>query len=82
METTKVILDENEIPKNPLEPPFNPQTKEPITPDDLHVIFPMELIKQEVSRERYVVIPDKVRESLQTMETNPSLQSETVRESS
>ncbi|HEC95305.1 MAG TPA: TrpB-like pyridoxal phosphate-dependent enzyme [Thermoplasmatales archaeon] len=72
METTKVILDENEIPtkwyniqadlKNPLEPPLNPQTKEPITPDDLHVIFPMELIKQEVSKERYIPIPDEVRE--------------------
>lgn len=45
----------------PLEPPLNPQTLEPLGPKDLAPIFPMELIKQEVSQERYIEIPDGVR---------------------
>ena len=72
MPKTKIVLDENEIPKKwyniqadlktPLDPPLNPQTKQPIGPDDLKQIFPMGLIKQEVSNERYIQIPEKVRE--------------------
>lgn len=45
----------------PLDPPLNPATKEPITPADLSAIFPMSLIEQEVSTERYIEIPDEVR---------------------
>ena len=66
------MLDENDIPKKwyniqadlktPLDPPLNPKTKKPIGPDDLNAIFPMGLIKQEVSRERYIPIPEEVRE--------------------
>ena len=69
---TKIVLDENEMPKKwyniqadlktPLDPPLNPQTKQPISPDDLKQIFPMGLIKQEVSSERFIKIPEKVRE--------------------
>ncbi|KYK32411.1 MAG: TrpB-like pyridoxal-phosphate dependent enzyme [Thermoplasmatales archaeon SG8-52-3] len=72
MPKTKIVLDENEMPKKwyniqadlktPLDPPLNPQTKQPIGPDDLKQIFPMGLIKQEVSNERYIQIPEKVRE--------------------
>jgi len=72
MNQTKILLDENEIPKKwyniqadlktPLDPPLNPQTKQPIGPEDLKVIFPLELIKQEVSRDRYISIPKEVRE--------------------
>ncbi len=72
VEKTKFLLDENEIPKawynvqadlpTPLDPPLNPSTKEPISPDALARIFPMELIKQEVSRERWIRIPEEVRE--------------------
>lgn len=72
MNQTKILLDENEIPKKwyniqadlktPLDPPRNPQTKQPIGPEDLKVIFPLELIKQEVSRDRYIPIPKEVRE--------------------
>ena len=72
VEKTKFLLDENEIPKawynvqadlpTPLDPPLNPSTKEPIGPDALARIFPMELIKQEVSRERWIKIPEEVRE--------------------
>ncbi len=68
----KIILSENEIPRqwyniqadmpNPALPPLHPGTKQPVGPQDLAPIFPMELIKQEVSRERYIDIPDEVRD--------------------
>jgi len=45
----------------PLLPPLHPQTKKPVVPEDLAPLFPMELIKQEVSKERYIEIPDEVR---------------------
>ena len=72
MKKIKILLDENEIPKKwyniqsdlktPLEPPLHPQTKKPIGPDDLKAIFPMELIRQEVSTERYIPIPKPIQE--------------------
>lgn len=43
-------------------PPLNPGTGEPIGPEALAAIFPMALIEQEVSAERYIPIPDAVRE--------------------
>lgn len=71
-ERTKFVLDEDEIPEQwyniqadlpePLAPSLNPVTKEPLTPQDLAPLFPMELIKQEVSAERWIDIPDEVRE--------------------
>jgi tryptophan synthase beta chain len=67
----KILLDESEIPDkyyniqadmpNPTLPPLHPGTKEPIKPEDLAPLFPMELIKQEVSKERFIEIPDEVR---------------------
>ncbi len=69
---TKFLLDENDLPKKwynlaadlkkPLPPPLHPGTKKPIGPQDLAPIFPMELIKQEVSTERWIDIPEEVRE--------------------
>ncbi len=44
-------------------PPINPETKEPIGPEALAPIFPMELIKQEVSTDRYIDIPEEIREA-------------------
>lgn len=68
----KILLNESEIPENyyniqadmpnPTLPPLHPGTKQPIGPEDLAPLFPMELIKQEVSKERYIGIPDEVRE--------------------
>ncbi|MGA9398318.1 MAG: hypothetical protein WBV22_08675 [Anaerolineaceae bacterium] len=46
----------------PPAPVLNPQTKKPVTPDDLAVLFPKTLIQQEVSSERYIDIPAPVRE--------------------
>lgn len=81
MERTKFLLDEEEIPKDwyniqadlqtPLAPPLNPATKEPIGPEALAQIFPMELIKQEVSRERWIPIPEEVREVYRLWRPSP-----------
>ncbi|GAB3900234.1 TrpB-like pyridoxal phosphate-dependent enzyme [Larkinella knui] len=72
MAQKKFILSETDIPEKwynivadmpnkPL-PPLHPGTKEPIGPDMLAPLFPMELIKQEVTTEKWVTIPDEVRE--------------------
>ena len=68
----KTVLQENDLPeyyyniladlKNPLPPVLNPETKEPVGPDDLSPLFPMELIGQEVSSDRHIVIPEEVRD--------------------
>jgi tryptophan synthase beta chain len=68
----KFNLDEADIPKayyniaadlpTPLPPPLHPGTGQPLGPADLAPLFPMELIKQEVSTERYIEIPEPVRE--------------------
>ena len=73
MQKTKVELTQDELPrkwyniqadlKKPLPPVLNPGTKEPIGPQDLAAIFPMELIKQEVSTEKYIDIPDEVQQA-------------------
>jgi tryptophan synthase beta chain len=69
---TKFSLDENQIPTHwyniqadlpqPLPPVLHPGTKKPIGPADLAPLFAMELIKQEVSTERWIEIPDEVRD--------------------
>ncbi len=71
MKTRKITLSEQEIPEKwynivadmpnkPL-PPLHPGTKEPIGPDALAPLFPQELIMQEVSTEKWITIPDEVR---------------------
>ncbi len=70
--TSKILLNESELPKQwynvtadmpnkPL-PPLHPGTKKPIGPEDLAPLFPMELIKQEVSTDRYIDIPEEVQD--------------------
>jgi tryptophan synthase beta chain len=70
MRDTKIILPEREIPRKwynimadmPTipKPPLHPGTKKPVGPEDLSAIFPMALIEQEVSQERWIDIPDEV----------------------
>jgi tryptophan synthase beta chain len=71
MASRKILLDESEIPTHwynivadmpnkPL-PPLHPGTQQPIGPEALAPLFPMELIKQEVTQDRWVEIPDEVR---------------------
>lgn len=46
----------------PMAPPLHPATKEPVTMDDMLAIFPEVLVKQEMSQERWIEIPEPVRE--------------------
>lgn len=46
----------------PLAPPLHPGTKEPVTPDLMGAIFPMNLIMQEMSPENRIDIPEEVRD--------------------
>jgi tryptophan synthase beta chain len=71
-EQTKFLLDESKLPKAwyninadmpvPPQPVLHPGTLEPVTPDFLAVLFPMALILQEISADRYIEIPEPVRE--------------------
>ena len=71
-EQYKYLLDESQLPKAwyninadmpvPPQPVLHPGTLEPVTPDFLSVLFPMSLILQEISAERYIEIPEPVRE--------------------
>ena len=54
-------------------PVLHPGTKEPVTPDFLSVLFPMELIMQEISTERYIEIPEEVREIYKLWRPTPLL---------
>ena len=58
------------MPNKPL-PPLNPKTREQAGPDDLSPIFPMGLIEQEMSADRYIKIPDEVREIYKIWRTTP-----------
>lgn len=46
----------------PPPPPLHPATHQPVGPEDLAPLFPMELIEQEVSTERYIEIPQEIRD--------------------
>ena len=77
----RILLSESEMPRQwynimadmpnkPL-PPLNSATGKPAGPEDLAAIFPMELIKQEVSTERYIDIPDEVLDLYRTYRPSP-----------
>jgi len=71
METTKYLLDESDIPTqwynvvadmpNPPSPPLGPDGN-PVPPEALGAIFPMGLLEQEMSADRWIPIPDEIRE--------------------
>jgi len=52
-------------------PPLHPATREPVGPEDLAPLFPMELIQQEVTGERYVEIPGPVRDVYRQYRPSP-----------
>ncbi|MGB8361145.1 MAG: TrpB-like pyridoxal phosphate-dependent enzyme [Acidimicrobiia bacterium] len=68
--TTKIILPESELPTqwyniipdlpSPPPPVLHPGTHEPVGPDDLAPLFPMDLILQEVATDRFIDIPEEV----------------------
>jgi len=78
---TKYLLDESGIPKRwyniipdmpgPLHPVINPRTMQPVTPEDMLAIFPHSLIEQEMSGERWIEIPDEVRDAYKLWRPSP-----------
>ena len=81
MTETKVLLPESALPDrwyniaadmpNRPQPILHPGTGQPVGPDDLAPLFPMEIIKQEVSRERWIDIPDEIRDALRLWRPSP-----------
>jgi tryptophan synthase beta chain len=77
----KILLREKDLPskwyniqadfKTPAPPVIHPGTGQPIGPQDLAPLFPMALIKQEVSQERWIEIPDGVRDVLRLWRPSP-----------
>jgi tryptophan synthase beta chain len=77
----RLVLPESRIPTHwyniqadlptPLPPPLNPATLRPAGPDDLSAIFPMELILQEVGSERFIPIPEELREMFRLWRPTP-----------
>ncbi len=82
-ELTKIILDESELPRRwynvtadlpqPPPPPLHPGTLQPVGPDDLAPLFPMGLIAQEVSADRYIDIPEEVLDVYRLWRPTPLL---------
>jgi tryptophan synthase beta chain len=78
---TKFVLDESRIPRawyniaadlpEPPPPVLHPGTRQPIGPADLAPLFPMELIKQVVSTEREIEIPEEVRDAYRLYRPSP-----------
>lgn len=80
---TKIYLDESRLPRHwynviadlpaPPPPPLHPATLQPVGPDDLAPLFPMDLILQEVTGDRHVEIPEEVREVYRLWRPTPML---------
>ena len=76
MKRSMFFLDQKDMPTQwynvladmpePLPPYYHPMTKKPLGPEDLAPLFPMELIKQEVSTERWIDIPEEVQDVYRT----------------
>jgi tryptophan synthase beta chain len=81
MSRHKIMLDENEIPKQwyninpdlpkPLSPPIDAKTKEPVNPEVLMALFAKELVMQEVSTDRFIDIPEEIREIYRLWRPSP-----------
>ena len=86
----KILLDENEMPREwynilpdlpeELPPPLNPATNEPVKPEELEVIFPKALIKQEMSQERWIRIPEEVRDIYALWRPTPLIRAKKLEE--
>jgi len=82
-EQRRFMLPESELPTHfyniaadlpePAPPVLHPGTREPIGPADLAPLFPMELIKQEVSTERFIEIPEPVRDAYRIYRPSPMI---------
>ncbi|MHA1449125.1 MAG: TrpB-like pyridoxal phosphate-dependent enzyme [Candidatus Hodarchaeales archaeon] len=70
-----ILADSSSMPKK-MKPALHPVTKEPLAPDDLKALFPMELIRQEASTERYIPIPEEVLEIYRRYRPSPLYRAE------
>jgi tryptophan synthase beta chain len=81
MEQTKFVLPESQIPTHwyniaadlpaPPSPVLHPGTKKPVTPEDMLPLFPPGLLEQEMSAERWIKIPDEIREIYRLWRPSP-----------
>ncbi len=81
MKQVKVLLNESEMPRQwynisadlptPMSPPLHPGTGQPLKPDDMARIFPMNLIEQEMSSDRWIDIPEAVLEKYMLWRPSP-----------
>jgi len=81
MDSVKIFLNEADMPRSwyniqadlpkPMPPVIHPGTRQPIGPDDLAPLFPMGLIAQEVSQERYIEIPHEILEIYKLWRPSP-----------
>ncbi len=77
----KVILRDDQMPTqwynvvpdipNGLQPPLDPETKEPMGPEKLSPVFPMGLLEQEMSTEKFIDIPEEVQDILKIWRPSP-----------
>ncbi len=82
----KITLPDSKLPKawynilpdlpEPLKPPLNPKTRQPIGPEDLAVIFPAPLLEQEVSMQREIPIPEEILEIYSIWRPTPLVRAE------
>src|SRR5215469_45864 len=81
MPDTKIVLPERDLPRHwynvladapsPPQPVLHPGTGQPVGPDDLAPLFPMDLIMQEVSADREIPIPEEVLDVLRLWRPTP-----------
>jgi tryptophan synthase beta chain len=84
----KVLLTPEELPKKwlnlspylpePLEPPLDPETKKPVSPDSLLAIFPEPIVEQEVSQEEWIDIPEEVLKVYSLYRPTPLIRAENL----
>ncbi len=82
----RITLSEQELPRTwyniapdlpePLKPPLNPATGEPIGPEQLAAIFPMPLLEQEMSQEREIAIPEEILDVYAMWRPTPLIRAE------
>ena len=80
MADTKILLEEKDIPThwynvvadmpNPPAPPLGPDGK-PVSPEQMLAIFPGNILEQEMSAERWIPIPEAVRDAYRIWRPSP-----------
>ena len=88
MTQKRILVPEDEMPKqwynvmpdipNGVQPPLDPETKEPMGPEKLAVVFPMGLLEQEMSQERFIDIPEEVLEIYKIWRPSPLVRADNL----